>query len=324
MKAPREATVLAASRWTLRLALFAIAIVITAAVLHRLAGMATSTALVLLGLGFLTAGLALALAGLAVLQLWRRSSLGTARTLVGSVLALSLFAWPAAYAPAYLELPRINDVSTDLSAVPQFSVLKGHRGRPEAEMRRLGELQKRAYGDLQSFVIDRSAADAFDLVADTVRRLRMTIVSEEPPFGRQGVYGIIEAVDRTLVLGFYDDIVIRVAGDVRQSRIDVRSASRVGQHDFGRNAYRIRQLLKELQARLDATVPGAFGDRLARRRGNKLAVPKRQPGGDPKSTVRRSGQDPSRSDAKRGPLPKATLPAPDARQSKGKRAPQFE
>ena len=64
--------------------------------------------------------------------------------------------------------------------------------------------------------------------------------------------GQIEAVDRTLVLGFSDDIVVRVGGRDGQAKIDVRSASRYGRHDFGRNAERIRGFLRELHARLDA------------------------------------------------------------------------
>ena len=43
---------------------------------------------------------------------------------------------------------------------------------------------------------------------------------------------------RTFILGFVDDISIRVSGNRTQSRIDIRSASRYGTHDLGRNAFR--------------------------------------------------------------------------------------
>jgi hypothetical protein len=37
-----------------------------------------------------------------------------------------------------------------------------------------------------------------------------------------------------------------------QTRIDIRSASRFGRHDFGGNARRIQRFAQELQAQLDA------------------------------------------------------------------------
>jgi hypothetical protein len=60
-----------------------------------------------------------------------------------------------------------------------------------------------------------------------------------------------------LLLGFYDDVVIRVEGDEERARIDIRSASRYGSHDLGRNADRIRQILKEIVVRLESVVPAA-------------------------------------------------------------------
>jgi hypothetical protein len=47
-------------------------------------------------------------------------------------------------------------------------------------------------------------------------------------------------------MGFRDDIVIRVSPMGQGSRIDMRSASRVGSHDFGANASRIRSLLEDI------------------------------------------------------------------------------
>jgi predicted metal-dependent hydrolase len=65
----------------------------------------------------------------------------------------------------------------------------------------------------------------------------------------------MEVVDRTMILGFYDDVAIRVTGDANDARIDVRSASRYGTHDLGRNAERTRRILKEIITRLESVVP---------------------------------------------------------------------
>ena len=57
-------------------------------------------------------------------------------------------------------------------------------------------------------------------------------------------------MDRTLFFGFTDDISIRVTGSAKAAKVDVRSSSRFGQHDLGRNAERIRRYLSEVKFRL--------------------------------------------------------------------------
>ena len=45
---------------------------------------------------------------------------------------------------------------------------------------------------------------------------------------------------------------IRLKPLIGQTRVDVRSASRYGRHDFGSNAEEIRRFASELQNQLDA------------------------------------------------------------------------
>jgi uncharacterized protein (DUF1499 family) len=53
-------------------------------------------------------------------------------------------------------------------------------------------------------------------------------------------------VDRTLLLRLPDDITVRIRPRADGTRIDIRSASRLGHHDFGANAARIRRFLEEV------------------------------------------------------------------------------
>jgi hypothetical protein len=64
--------------------------------------------------------------------------------------------------------------------------------------------------------------------------------------------GRIEAVARTPIMGFRDDIVIRVRGVDESARVDMRSSSRYGTHDLGSNASRIRAFLENLELNIDA------------------------------------------------------------------------
>jgi hypothetical protein len=63
--------------------------------------------------------------------------------------------------------------------------------------------------------------------------------------------GIILAEASTLALRFVDDVSIRVRLDEdAQTRVDVRSASRVGRNDFGTNARRVARFLDALDQRV--------------------------------------------------------------------------
>ncbi|MSR21980.1 MAG: DUF1499 domain-containing protein [Gemmatimonadetes bacterium] len=64
--------------------------------------------------------------------------------------------------------------------------------------------------------------------------------------------GIIRAEVRTFLLGFVDDLRIRVWLDVdAQTRVDVLSRCRTSRPDFGANAKRIRRYLRNLDRTLD-------------------------------------------------------------------------
>ncbi len=67
--------------------------------------------------------------------------------------------------------------------------------------------------------------------------------------------GLIEAIARTPILGFRDDVVVRVRPTPDGARIDVRSASRYGRHDLGANAARVRALIDDVDDVLAAPTP---------------------------------------------------------------------
>ncbi len=266
-----------------RIAVFSAVLILLALVLHRFGRIETPLAIGLVLTGFAGAGLAL-ISGLAAgVVIWRRGLTGAWSAVAGIAVSLAIFAWPASVAPIYLRLPPLNDVTTDTEHPPEFAVLS--RERPKAANpityrgNAFAEMQEQYYPEVRPLVLDRAAEEVFDAVGEAVRRLRWRIVAEEPPQA-DGSAGHIEAEDRTLILGFTDDVVVRVESDGGATRVDVRSLSRYGGHDFGRNAHRIREFYAELRARLDATVPTAAASRgKAKARGTK--VPTREQKGAP-------------------------------------------
>ena len=269
------------SLWTVRLGLFSVALIGVGMLGHRLFSMPTPIAMNLFKTAFVGAVLTFLVGGVSLYQIWRRGSRGAVTTTIGLGVALGIFAWPLALLPSFRALPQINDISTDTQSPPKFVALAKTRvpgaKNPNYPGGAVADAQKKGYPDIKPFVIDRSADEAFDIVIASLNRtLKMKIVQEDPPKGRYGQPGYVEAVDHTPVLGFTDDIIIRVDGDAASARVDVRSASRFGVHDLGRNASRVRKILKEIQWQVEATIPSANGERVGRlRRGGRVVVPRR-------------------------------------------------
>jgi hypothetical protein len=247
--------------WTSRLAVFAALAAIVTAVLHRTLLLPTPVAITLAIAAIAGALLALVMAIVAGLDIWVTGRQGAARVLCGSVVALGLLAVPAGAWVVSLSWPQINDVSTDVVEPPDFTEAKDERAAAANSVTYPGEsfakIQRVSYPDLKTLVLPRSADDAYELVLQALSKLKYKTTLELPPEVEENAPGFIEFSDRSLILGLVDDVVIRVQGEDQSSRIDVRSASRYGANDFGRNAERVRSILKEIAGRFEASVPDA-------------------------------------------------------------------
>jgi hypothetical protein len=298
------------ARWALRIALFSMALLLACLVLHRLASFPTTAAMNLFLVGYAGAGLAILVGLIALVRIWRTGFGGAARASFAVLLSLATFAGPLFYVVAHSNLPPINDVTTDLSVPPRFVALatRSDGANPSAYPgQAFAALQAKAYPDLRTMVMDRSVDETFELVEEAVRRLRWRVAAAEPPTGRPVKTGVLEATDQTLVVGFTDDVVVRVEGGPIRTRVDVRSASRYGRFDFGQNAARVRRFVAELQARADATAPGTAGRR-ALSSARARALLKRQKGGNAQKAAGRSGRGPDPSGAQHAPARKERQP----------------
>lgn len=289
-----------------RVAVFSLQLLALGILLHRFASLPTPVAINLFKVALGGAGLAAALGLIASTDIWIRGRAGATNAVIGTAIALAMFVWPAASVPSYMQLPRINDVTTDTATPPAFVVLAKQRGRaanpPAYAGAAAAVLQLEAYPDVRPFVIPRSAGDAFDLVLDVIHRMRWEVVAEQAPKG-PGRPGAIEAFDRTPILGFYDDIAIRIDGDQERARIDMRSASRYGSFDLGRNAQRVRAFYREVLARIEGVTTG---DRRARRRLRRIEPPLKGAKGELlQKGASKSQPGPAQSGAGRAPVPKA-------------------
>jgi hypothetical protein len=164
--------------------------------------------------------------------------------------AVALVAGLAAVLPPFLfqrtakSVPPIHDITTDTDNPPAFvAVLEKREGASnpaEYGGAEVAAQQHQAYPDLHTVALPEPPARAFERALAAARGQGWEIVAAVPAEGR------IEATDTTRWFGFKDDIVIRVKADGAGSRLDVRSLSRVGKSDVGKNASRIRAYLSAL------------------------------------------------------------------------------
>lgn len=141
---------------------------------------------------------------------------------------------------AFFVLPMINDISTDLDDPPQFLHLDVPP-YPDAN----ASVQRDGYPDLAGIVLPAPPAEAFERARDAAIDLDWRIGSADAP-GEDG-NARLEAVATTPLFRFRDDVVVRLRAEGDGTRIDLRSRSRIGRHDLGANARRIRDFLDRVQ-----------------------------------------------------------------------------
>lgn len=142
-------------------------------------------------------------------------------------------------------VPPIHDISTDTRDPPRFvAVLPLRRDAsnpPEYAGPETAAKQREAYPDIQPERLTVPPAQAFERALNVARAMGWEIHAAEPKEGR------IEATATTFWFGFKDDVVLRIRPAPGGSLLDVRSKSRVGRGDVGKNAARIRDYLEQLR-----------------------------------------------------------------------------
>jgi hypothetical protein len=231
--------------WSARLAIFAIAVAVLSIVIVRSGILEIGPAVATFGAALAFAAAAILLALASFVSIWRTGAPGFGRALAGLLLGVALIAYPTYLGIRASKLPQINDITTDFEHPPRFDVLARLRPRDRIDYPAFFAVaQRQAYPDVVALELDLPARAAYDVVLKVVTKRRWLIVDARPPAGARA--GVIEAVARTTIMGFRDDVVVRVTPQREGTRIDVRSASRYGLSDFGTNARRITLLLSDI------------------------------------------------------------------------------
>ena len=141
-------------------------------------------------------------------------------------------------------VPPIHDISTDMVNPPEFVAILPLRADapnpPEYEGELSAAQQRQAYPDLKPLSYKQPKAELVEAAAQAANNLGWEMVNTDAN------QGLVEATDTTTWFGFKDDVVIRIQDNGDKRVVDIRSKSRMGASDLGKNAERIRGFIKEL------------------------------------------------------------------------------
>lgn len=153
-------------------------------------------------------------------------------------------------------LPFIHDVSTDTQNPPMFTdaIMSERAKLPKANpanyVGKLGPkgeklvsvMQVKGYPDIRPVILEEDPDIVFGQALVIAKNLGWKLKTEDKEAG------LIEATDTTFWYGFKDDVIIRIkASEGGGTVLDIRSLSRVGGTDLGKNAERIREFVAAIQ-----------------------------------------------------------------------------
>jgi len=267
-----EAPVSRLAVWARRIALFSLAATFVAVIIVRSGALEIVPALSTLAGALVLACMAILLAFSAGIVIWQHGIGGGRQAVTALVIGTALIAYPVYLGVKAFRLPAIYDISTDPIDPPQFDAIARLRPRDANPVTYAGlytaEQQHAAYPDIEPDETTATPQDAYAAAMKVIAKRKWRVVDSRPPQGPQprvidarasqaGTVrdGIIEAVARTPILGFRDDVVLRIRPTADGARIDVRSASRYGRHDLGTNAKRVRGLIDDIDDVLSTPQP---------------------------------------------------------------------
>lgn len=226
--------------WARRLGSLALPLAILPVFLHRegLIGSGDFTIIEIVAMSL--AALALLLALGAFVRLWRTGDRGWGKATSGLIFSLLCLLPLAAILWLGAQYPPISDITTDFARPP--SLVSETAPRPLSADERL--VVTTAFPNAHTRTYPITASQMYGLLTQMAeaRGWRLSYYRQPlPPL----TDGQINAVATTL-LGWRDEVAIRIHGDPQGSVIDMRSTALHPGHDLGENGRRIEEFLVAL------------------------------------------------------------------------------
>src|SRR3954463_7612853 len=246
----------ALATWARRLAGFSAVAAVVSIIIVRFGFLVVRPALATFFGALACAGLSILVGLAAFVAIWQNGSRGMSRILLAMLIDVAILAYPAYLGLQYRKLPAIHDITTDPIDPPRFDALARLRAGDGANTAVYAglysaELQRQFYPDIEPIELEISVDRAYAIALQLVNKRKWFVTDERAPQPPRRI-GRIEAVARSPIMGFREDIAIRVVPDGEDSRVDIRSASRYFESDLGSNAARVKKFIDDLNPPADA------------------------------------------------------------------------
>lgn len=247
--------------WSRNLALFSVIAVIVSILIVRFGFLEMKPALATFFGALALAVLSILLGFAAFAAIWQNGSRGMGRILLAFLINAVVLAYPAYLGLQYRKLPKIYDITTDPIDPPRFEALarlRSGEGTNSAVYAGLysAEQQRLAYPDIETVELEVPPQRAYEVTLQLIGKRKWLVIDERPPQPPRRI-GRIEAVARTPIMGFREDVSIRITPDGEESRVDIRSSSRYFESDLGSNAARVSKLIEDINTAVDSAKSAA-------------------------------------------------------------------
>jgi hypothetical protein len=222
--------------WARNLAVFSAIAVLVSIIIVRFGFLEMKPALATFFGALACAGLSILVGLAAFAAIWQNGSRGMSRILIAMVIDAAILTTDPIDPPRFDALARLRSGDGANTAV--------YAGLYSAEQQRL------AYPDIETVELEVPVQRAYDAALQLVNRRKWLVIDERGPQPPRRI-GHIEAVARTPIMGFREDVSIRVTADGDDARVDIRSSSRYFESDLGSNAARITKFIDDLNTAID-------------------------------------------------------------------------
>lgn len=187
----------------------------------------------------------LGLIAIVILLITRLSGASGNRAILSIVVLAAILYMPISNAISARKLPAIHDITTDINNPPLFSpamitARADAKNPPEYLGGEVATQQSEAYPDIQPITLAFPPAEVMARILVIADQSGWAIINYDEMS--------LEATHTTFWFGFKDDVIIRLQAQGAGTRVDIRSKSRIGRSDIGKNAARIRHFTELLQA----------------------------------------------------------------------------
>ncbi|MEO5805807.1 DUF1499 domain-containing protein [Devosia sp.] len=229
--------------WSRRVASIAVPLVVIPVFLHRQRLLTSDVFVDVAAVAGIVATLALLVSMTALARLWQTGDQGWGRAISAFLLSLMCLV-PFAYVGAQmLRYPAVTDIATTQRGALPLMLDPGTIHMPPPKLLTAEQLETE-FPNIKTRAYPLNLQQTYLIVLHMVEAHGWDITLQRDPTAALDP-GEINA-DVVSLLGWRDEVVLRVTGDAQSAVVDMRSASLNAEHDLGSNGPRIEQFLTQL------------------------------------------------------------------------------